>query len=77
MDKDIIVEIVNEDRIGCNHQLSDMIVHELLKLGFERVLLDLIEKDGNGLFVEFFVADFDLVDDVEEKILFGVVKNVS
>lgn len=54
-----------------------MIVHELLKLGFERVLLDLIEKDGNGLFVEFFVADFDLVDDVEEKILFGVVKNVS
>jgi hypothetical protein len=37
----------------------------------------LIEKDENELFVEFFIADFDLVDDVEEMIFFGIVKNVS
>jgi hypothetical protein len=34
LDKDIVVEVVNEDGIGRNHQLSDMIVDELLKFGF-------------------------------------------
>ena len=42
-----------------------------------RVFKDLIEKHGDKLFVEFFVSNFDLVDEIEELVLFGTVKDVS
>jgi hypothetical protein len=77
LSKNIVVEVVNNDRIGCNHQLSDMIIHKLLKLGFMRILHKFFENGRNELFVEFFIADLDLVDDVQEKIFVGIVKNIT
>lgn len=77
LDKDIVVEVVNQDGIGSGGKLSDMIVHKLPNLRFVRALLDLIEDNRDELFVEFFIADFDLINDVDEKVLFRIVKNVS
>lgn len=73
----IIVEIVDEDGVGGDGQLSDVVVHELVELWLRWVLADSVENNTDELFVEFFVSDFDLLDDVEEVGLFGVVEDVS
>lgn len=77
LNKDIIVEIIDKDGIGRDGKRSEVIVHELFEVRFLSICEYLIEENGDELFVEFFVSNFDLVDEIEKLVFFRTVKDVS
>jgi hypothetical protein len=77
LDKDIIVEIIDKDGIGRDGKRSKVVIHELFEVRFLGILEYLIEENGDELFVEFFVSDFDLVDKIEKLVFVGTIKDVS
>lgn len=54
-----------------------MVVHQLLYLFLTGVLLHQVEYGSDKLFVELFVSDFDLLNDIEEVGSFVVIEHVS
>lgn len=54
-----------------------MVVHQLLDRFLTGVLLHQVEYGSDKLFVELFVSDFDLLNDIEEVGSFVVIEHIS
>lgn len=77
LNKDIIIEVIDKDGIGRDGKRSKVVIHELFEVRFWSIGEYLIKENGDELFVEFFVSNFDLVDEIEKLVFFRSVKDVS